>query len=667
MSDDGASPRDRNENDEGGVIAVLDLPPGSSLSVDGCAPQVMQRDDFVGISGVSSSFPTADAGEKTEKSPADEEAGLHLVVVRGAPLPSSSSRGGGDKEDGETDSDKDQRLRDRAKGAPTPAVGFLLVAESSSFSSSPSDGWIFARRYDPRTEEPSSEPVDSLTSGNLLRSVREGRSMGPQRVVPYDRFVGGDAGMESWANGTRWIRPSLLRRRGLASGDKVVPGSYEEDNDENNMDDDRRGGGKESESGDGTTPSYPPVPCVDPSSSSPGHPAKKGVHAGTRRYLSSLSPSRRTALFLDPAPGSKVLSDVLEGEYDGNWRDVVGDVQLSFLLFLHLGCLASFEHWRDLVCMLSFAGKDAVGSIPDSYGNLIRVLTHQLSSVESDFFEEVEYSGENFLLPALERLCSLCSASAVGGGGGGGGGIDAGSVDALAEAVSRRFGVRLSYSGAAAALSAARRSQRRLRRRRPDSSDTGTSVDDEDSSGEEEEEGREEEEDAAVMEIDMRDGSTIDLTAANDELHGKGGLGSVATPQSRPGHGLPSVAMGMDVSDDDFDYDDEDGPTVVSAEEVEASLARSSAEDARLASMRASAGFNEGGMVATSVALGAAVEGDYSGRDCEDHRWQYPLLFAALTRGEDVLMACARILDEKKDVSLVREAAAYLEEVEARR
>ena len=42
-------------------------------------------------------------------------------------------------------------------------------------------------------------------------------------------------------------------------------------------------------------------------------------------------------------------------------------------------------------------------------------------------------------------------------------------------------------------------------------------------------------------------------------------------------------------------------------------------------------------------------------------------MYAAMTPGEDEVMACARILDEAKDVSLDREAAEYLEEVEAKR
>ena len=49
------------------------------------------------------------------------------------------------------------------------------------------------------------------------------------------------------------------------------------------------------------------------------------------------------------------------------------------------------------------------------------------------------------------------------------------------------------------------------------------------------------------------------------------------------------------------------------------------------------------------------------------HRTSYPLLFAAMAPQEDVVMCAARCLDEQRDVSLVREAAAYLEEVEAHR
>lgn len=96
------------------------------------------------------------------------------------------------------------------------------------------------------------------------------------------------------------------------------------------------------------------------------------------------------------------------------------------------------------------------------------------------------------------------------------------------------------------------------------------------------------------------------------------------------------VVMG---NDSDDGGSDSDGPIVVSNDEVQASLAR------------------------LSQARPTNTPTEYSIQE----RDGYPLLFAAKLDHEDVLMACARILDEKNDVSLVREAAAYLEEVEAKR
>jgi hypothetical protein len=49
----------------------------------------------------------------------------------------------------------------------------------------------------------------------------------------------------------------------------------------------------------------------------------------------------------------------------------------------------------------------------------------------------------------------------------------------------------------------------------------------------------------------------------------------------------------------------------------------------------------------------------------KDWRLKYPFLFAAMQPHEDILMVCARALDSKCDVSLVREAADFLEQVVA--
>ena len=77
--------------------------------------------------------------------------------------------------------------------------------------------------------------------------------------------------------------------------------------------------------------------------------------------------------------------------------------------------------------------------------------------------------------------------------------------------------------------------------------------------------------------------------------------------------------------------DDDDGPVIVPYDQVESSLSRSAA-----------------------AILTTRVETTEEAK----HRQSYPLLYAAMSQAEDVVMCAARILDEKKDVSLVREAAA---------
>ena len=99
--------------------------------------------------------------------------------------------------------------------------------------------------------------------------------------------------------------------------------------------------------------------------------------------------------------------------------------------------------------------------------------------------------------------------------------------------------------------------------------------------------------------------------------------------------------MNMDIDMSDYDDDDDDdGPVVVSSEEIEASFARSSSS------------------FVTPITTTETKE------NINVLRKEYPLLAAAIMPNEDVLMTCARALDEKGDVSLVREAAAYLQQVE---
>jgi A1 cistron-splicing factor AAR2 len=106
-------------------------------------------------------------------------------------------------------------------------------------------------------------------------------------------------------------------------------------------------------------------------------------------------------------------------------------------------------------------------------------------------------------------------------------------------------------------------------------------------------------------------------------------------------YGNNQISMSMDYKNEDDDTDE--GPVVVELEEVEASIHRSEQQLQHRRQTNDNQEYNH-------------------------LRDRYPLLFAAMQPdAEDVLMTCARVLDAANDVSLVREAAAYLEEVEAKR
>ena len=111
-----------------------------------------------------------------------------------------------------------------------------------------------------------------------------------------------------------------------------------------------------------------------------------------------------------------------------------------------------------------------------------------------------------------------------------------------------------------------------------------------------------------------------------------------------PGTEMMDVKRGGEESELDYDSDDEDGPVIVPMEEIQESINRS--DNIQLHHTGTSSSHNS---------------------KLHRYRERYPFLFAAISMDEDILMTCARILDDQRDVTLVREAAAYLEEVEAKR
>eukprot|EP00978_Attheya_sp_CCMP212_P034842 scaffold148415_cov52-Attheya_sp.AAC.5 len=442
-------------------------------------------------------------------------------------------------------------ISDENNGAVSHATGLVILWSIPG---------RISRHYNAYTEElnENETPQQLNTSTN-----RQHHPPTPPLLVPYDQFVS-QSTRELWRGQTRYIQRSLLGKRGLTGqGDKVVPGAYDDD-------EDKEEGTKQSNDimADGKSVQYPVgIPCLEDASSSSSSSSnpRSLLHEGTKQYLRTLTPTQRTALLCSPKPAADAAFwNVFQTIYQNSWQDVLGDVQLS----------------RDLVSMLSLVSDEVVSQQTMMYSKLLTDVIHnQLLSIEKDFFQEVEYSGGNFFVPALERLYRVCKKVEA---------ISNESVtDPLANILWRQFQIRINN----------------------DDDDMQTKEMDSDDDDEEN-----------VMEIDVNDGSAG--TDISTTLHTK------ITADS------PKQMAQMDSDDEE-----EDGPAVVPYDEVEASMERT-----------------------------AAIPPTPKKYEEDAKRYQnaYPLLFAATTPQEDVVMACARILSDATDVSLVREAAAYLEEVEAK-
>jgi A1 cistron-splicing factor AAR2 len=386
--------------------------------------------------------------------------------------------------------------------------------------------FLSLHRYQPQTEEVAPGRIDDeVTIRNLEKAIRA-KHIEPQRVIPYPRLHS-DLEKTDWKGLTSYISTQLLQKHNLHHGDKVVPGLFVEDG-ENDI---SHPSAARVEDHDGHILSYPAVPIL-------GDSPLRYRHSGTKKFVSALAPADRTKLLMGCSQ-SVVLSRVLESYYDKDWRLLLGDLQLAYICLLHLHCLSSLEHWRDVIAMLSYL--ENLDDHIDLCCNLAGILQLQMKYMDQEFFEDLDFSGDNFFVPAVNRLVRS-----------------------------------------------------------------------------------------------MRKASTPLLREAAGEL--KGSVTKLLPEMNEYEQNEPQLDEQAMVDAECIEDGDDDAPVVVSAEDYESSLAR--ANKAPIGQRKA-----------------------YSA----DLKNRYPLLFAAVQSHEDVLMTCARVLDEKVDVSVVREAADYLEQVEAKK
>lgn len=494
-------------------LALIHLPIHTQLSLDGCSSQTLKAaEDLLVIRNIPHGF--------------------HLLTCKAA----SVKKEGG-----------------MAMNSP---IGLLMYFTENT---------IIAREFDSFIEELKSDSIDEISLQNLQTAIQstnaantkniDSRSnmVDARKLIHYRNFV---STLENhnvsliWREYlTNYITKDVLQRHELTGGgDKVVPGMYHDDQDTK---------GKQQE--DGRMMHYIPIPCMEVEQLMNFHSVR---HKGTRRFLSTLSPTERTNYFMpsDVDPAHRAFQHVLQHEYRNQWQIFLGEFQMSFCIFVCCSCLSSLEFWKDAIYMLSLVNSNFIQQekLEGLYLGIVVTLKHQLEHFDCTVLQEEDYSNGNVLVPAIQKICLICKSL--------GENNDSmlKNANALVDLVKQRFNMQS---------------------------------------------------DLQVMPMEREESL---LTKKGDD--------GLTNPHMLEMH--------------DSDDDDEDGPVIIGLEEYQASMERNATIESPM------------------------ILNDESITDMNKYKSDYPFLFAAMESGEDILMACARILDEKKDVTLVREAADFLENIE---
>jgi len=225
---------------------------------------------------------------------------------------------------------------------------------------------------------------------NLTNMVLQGKPEVYERLGPYAMDKVGQ-----WERLTSFVDAAVLRRADCAPHVKIVPG-------------DMSPAGERSPYSPASVKFRPnPQPPVPPEEEThvPRFAPIADVEARLRADLlqqQGASPegsAQLTAMALDK---TAVVEALCADYYEGSFKALLGELQLSFVLFLLLHSYPALEHWK---LMLSTAvtceglfRRDAHFACA-----LLRLIHTQLNFAPADFFES-ELSSENFLRRVLSSL-----------------------------------------------------------------------------------------------------------------------------------------------------------------------------------------------------------------------------------------------------------------------
>jgi len=111
------------------------------------------------------------------------------------------------------------------------------------------------------------------------------------------------------------------------------------------------------------------------------------------------SPSDVTRMSIDK---TTLLEDVLRKEFQSSNKDLLAELQISFVTFIYGRLFEGFEQWKHLVGLICSSSQSATNHI-QLYNDFITVIYFQVQEIPSDFFVDI-VTCNNFL---TSTLCSL--------------------------------------------------------------------------------------------------------------------------------------------------------------------------------------------------------------------------------------------------------------------
>ena len=259
---------------------------------------------------------------------------------------------------------------------------------------------VRVRRWDPATE--------AFHPGSGMDEDAEERYRLGVRNHDFDATMGPYPAQShaQWLRLTSHVTRATTARCGAGAGERLAPGDPDAARDADGRP--LVGSGTGTGPGPGTSPNPTPTPTPNPTPTRgvfdvvpyfPGLARQPTFRDVASRAPRGASPSEVSLLGSDP---SRRLRRAIE-MCGGDWRELVGESQVAFVLFLMLGSMSAFEHWKAVTHMVCEATLDACGSNLDFYGDFAVALLRQLERASEDFFAD-QLAEENFLAPAIEKL-----------------------------------------------------------------------------------------------------------------------------------------------------------------------------------------------------------------------------------------------------------------------